>query len=300
MTDMKCVFLGMAFRNPVVLASGVAKYGSEFHEEIGLDSVGGIITKTVTREPRDGNPPPRVTEVDSGMLNSIGLANPGFDHFVETELPTLGHHRTRNIVSIAGERIEDLVHMAARLDNVDHVDAVELNLSCPNVHTKMQFSQVPDDTENAVAAVKGIMKKPVIAKLSPNVADITKIARAAVKGGADALSLVNTLVGIKVDPVGRKFVLGNITGGLSGPAIRPVGVKMVYEVKKELDIPVIAHGGIVDQSSALEYLLVGADLIAVGSGLFKNPHLVGDILSGLDYYITERGTTLEEIRGELL
>jgi len=297
---MKCEFLGLEFRNPVVLASGIAKYGSEFHEEVGLENVGGIITKTVTREAREGNPAPRVTEVDSGMLNSIGLANPGFDSFVETELPGLGHCRTKNIVSIAGERIEELVYMAARLGEIEYVDAVELNLSCPNVHTKMQFSQVPKDTEEAVAAVKAVTKKPVIAKLSPNVADIVEIARAAVGGGADALSLVNTLVGIKVDPVGRKFVLGNITGGLSGPAIRPVGVNMVYKVKKELDIPVIAHGGITNHFSALEYLLVGADIIAVGSGLFKNPDLVGDILAGLGDFIMERGTTLEAIRGELL
>ncbi len=297
---MKSEFLGMMFRNPIVLASGVAKYGREFHEEIGLENAGGIITKTVTRESRKGNPAPRVTEVDSGMLNSIGLANPGFDIFVETELPVLEHRMTRNIVSIAGERVEDLVHMADRLEAIEYVDAVELNLSCPNVHSRMQFSQVPGDTKDAVVAVKEITKKLVIAKLSPNVANIVEIAKAAVEGGADALSLVNTLAGIKVDPIGRKFVLGNISGGLSGPAIRPVGVKMVYDIKKELDIPVIAHGGIVDHLSALEYLLVGADLIAVGSGLFKNPNLVGDILSGLDDYISERGTTLEAIRGELL
>ena len=298
--NLKCKFLDMEFRNPIVLASGTVKYGREYDDEIGLAQVGGIITKTITREPRQGNPHPRIAETDSGVMNSIGLANPGFESFMEAELPYLESHRTNNIVSIAGEKTDDLAHMAKRIGEIGYVDAIELNLSCPNVETDMRFCHVPDDTYNAISKVCGVTSKPVLAKLSPNAPDIVEIARSAVKGGAFALSLVNTLAGIKVDPKKRNFVLGNVTGGLSGPAIRPVGVRMVYEVKKELDVPVIAHGGIVDHLSALEYILVGADLVAVGSGLFKNPDLVGDISTGLQNYLEENKLSLEDIRGELL
>jgi len=297
---LSTMFLGMRFRNPIVLASGVVGYGKKFDEEVGLDKVGGIITKTVTALPRPGNPLPRVAEVDSGMLNSIGLANPGIKEFIDYELPHLEEHKTNIIVSIAGGTPEELVHLASLLDRIEYVDSLELNLSCPNVSTKMQTSQDPQETYRAVAAVKSVTRKPVIAKLSPNVSDIVVVARKAAEAGADALSLINTLAGIKVDPVLRKFALGNVTGGLSGSAIRPVGVKMVYDVKKELDIPVIAHGGIVDWCSALEYLLVGADLIALGSGLFKNPNLAEEVSSGLEKYLEENGTSLADIRGELL
>ncbi len=298
--NLMCKFLGMEFRNPIVLASGIAKYGREFDDEIGLENVGGIITKTISREPRKGNPHPRIAETDCGIMNSIGLANPGIESFLGNELPYLESHRTNIIVSIAGEKTGDLVHMAKSIGEVNYVDAIELNLSCPNVDTGMRFCHVPDDTFNAVSEVREVISKPLVAKLSPNAPDIVKIARSAMEGGADALSLVNTLAGIKVDPIKRKFVLGNVTGGLSGPAIRPVGLRMVYEVKKELDIPVIAHGGIVDHLSALEYFLLGADLIAVGSGLFKNPDLVGDIRTGLQNYLEEKNLSLDEIRGGLL
>ena len=298
--NLKCKFLDMEFKNPIVLASGIVRYGREYDDEIGLDQVGGIITKTITREPRPGNPHPRIAETDSGVMNSIGLANPGLESFLERELPHLGSHGTNIIVSIAGEKVSDLVHMAGRIGEVAYVDAIELNLSCPNVETGMRFCHVPDETYNAVSKVCEVTSKPVFAKLSPNAPDIVEIARSAVKGGASALSLVNTLAGIKVDPKKRKFVLGNVTGGLSGPAIRPVGVRMVYEVKKELDVPVIAHGGIMDHLSALEYILVGADLVAVGSGLFKNPDLVGDISMGLLDYLVKNKLSLDEIRGELL
>ena len=297
---LSTLFLGKRFRNPIVLASGIVGYGKKFDEEVGLDKVGGIITKTVTALPRPGNPLPRVAEVDSGMLNSIGLANPGIDKFISDQLPYLQEHKTNIIVSIAGGTSEELVHLALLLDNIEYIDALELNLSCPNVAIKMQTSQDPRETFRAVDAVKAVTRKQLIAKLSPNVSDVVEVARKAVEAGADALSLINTLGGIKVDPVLRKFVLGNVTGGLSGPAIRPVGVKMVYDIKKELDIPVIAHGGIVDQWSALEYLLVGADLIALGSGLFKNPDLTEEGSAGLEKYLHENGATLADIRGELL
>ena len=297
---LSTLFLGKRFRNPIVLASGIVGYGKKFDEEVGLDKVGGIITKTVTALPRPGNPLPRVAEVDSGMLNSIGLANPGIDKFISDQLPYLQEHKTNIIVSIAGGTSEELLHLALLLDNIEYIDALELNLSCPNVAIKMQTSQDPRETFRAVDAVKAVTRKQLIAKLSPNVSDVVEVARKAVEAGADALSLINTLGGIKVDPVLRKFVLGNVTGGLSGPAIRPVGVKMVYDIKKELDIPVIAHGGIVDQWSALEYLLVGADLIALGSGLFKNPDLTEEVSAGLEKYLHENGATLADIRGELL
>ena len=297
---LSTIFLGKKFRNPVVLASGVVGYGKIFDEEVGLDKVGGIITKTVTALPRPGNPPPRVAEVDSGMLNSIGLANPGIEKSIDEDLPYLEEHKTNIIVSIAGGTPEELVHLASLLDRIEYVDALELNLSCPNVTTKKLISQDPSETFRAVAAVKAVTGKPLIAKLSPNVSDIVEVARKAVEAGADALSLINTLAGIKVDSMTRRFALGNVTGGLSGPALRPVGVKMVYDVKKELNIPVIAHGGVVDHLSALEYILVGADIIALGSGLFKNPNLAEEVCSGLERYLDVNGTTLAELRGELL
>ncbi len=291
---------GMEFRNPLVLASGVAGYGKEYHEQIGLEGVGAVITKTVTRFPRTGNPVPRVCEVTGGMMNSIGLSNPGIDVFMERDLPYLEDIPARIIVSMAGDDEEDLNYMAARLDRLNYVDAVELNLSCPNVSSDFQCTGRAGDAGSVVAAVKRGTSKPVLAKLSPNAANVVALARSAVDGGADGLSLINTLRGVKVDPLTRKFALGNIVGGLSGPAIRPVGVGMVLEVKRELDVPVIAHGGIVDHLSALEYLLVGADLLALGSGLFKRPDLAREIMEGLDDYLDSRNLTMDEIRGELL
>lgn len=298
--NMKVNVLGMTFRNPLVLASGVAAYGEEYDEQVGLEGVGAIITKTVTRHPRTGNPSPRVCEVTGGMMNSIGLANPGIDEFIERELVRLEDPCTNVIVSIAGDSEDELGYMAGKLDPLEHVHALEVNLSCPNVDSPLLYLDDPDRIVRAVAAVRGKTSKPVIAKLSPNVADICSVARAAVEGGADGLSLINTLRGVKVDPLNRRFALGNIVGGLSGPAIRPVGVGMVYRVKCEMDVPVIAHGGIADHLSAVEYLLVGADLLALGSALFKRPNLANEVLDGLTGYLDNRKLTLDGIRGELL
>lgn len=317
-------FLGGELRNPLVLASGIVRYGREYDRDIGLKEVGGVVTKTVTPGAREGNPAPRITEVDSGMLNSIGLENPGFRRFIEEDLPFLKDRGAMIVVSIASPSPRDLREMAAALDPIDHVDAVELNLSCPNVsHFEDKFSalsgeprgngsgghgddnikltaQGVETTYRAVAAAREGTDKPLIAKLSPAVTDIVEIGRSAVRAGADALSLINTLPGVKVNVFERKFALANVSGGLSGPAIRPVGVKMVYDVKRELGVPVIAHGGVKDHISALEYIMVGADLVAVGSALFKSPGLVPGILKGLRKYLDERGTTLDRIRGELL
>ncbi len=297
---LKTEFLGFELRNPFLLASGVAGYGREFHEQVGLEGAGGLIIKTITKEPRVGNPQPRVCETPSGMLNSIGLANSGLEYFIDRELSFLENKDIFKMVSIASDSPEGLAEMAVRLDGIDYIQAIELNLSCPNVHTEMQFAQDPETTYSAVRAVKEAVEKPVIAKLSPNVTDISIIAGKAVEGGADALSLINTLTGIKVDPVNRRYILGNITGGLSGPAIRPVGVKMVRDIKMKFDIPVIAHGGICDYLSALEYILVGADLIALGSALFKEPYLVEKIVADLKKYLINRSITLDKIRGELI
>lgn len=280
-------------------ASGT--FGGLYPQVIDADRLGAIVLKTITAQPRRGNPPPRVLETPSGLLNSIGLENPGIDAFLQKELPALPY-RTRLVVNIAGETPEEFGELAARLEGQLGVAALELNLSCPNVSGGLDFSTRPEMTEKTVSLVKRRTTLPVIAKLTPNVTDVTEIARAAVAGGADALSLINTLQGMAVDWRRRRAVLGAGTGGLSGPAIKPVAVRMVWQVCSALPgVPVIGIGGISSAEDALEFLCAGARAVQVGTAGFVDPTAAIRILDDLPRLLAAEGiSSVDEIVGAAL
>jgi dihydroorotate dehydrogenase (NAD+) catalytic subunit len=265
----------LRFRNPVLAASGTYGYGEHFTELVPPSALGGIVTKSVSPEPRKGNPPPRIAETPSGLLNSIGLENKGLDHFLRVTLPALRTLDTAKIVSIVGRNVQDFVTCAEAISAAGGVDAFELNMSCPNVKEGgIEFSIAPDLAERLVAAVRKTTRLPVFAKLSPNVTDVKVVARAAVTGGADGLALINTLRGVAVDWRRRKPVLGGITGGLSGPAVKPVALYMVWEVASALPrTPVIGIGGAMTAEDVLEFLAVGARAVQVGTAHFADPTL---------------------------
>ncbi|MCS6859065.1 MAG: dihydroorotate dehydrogenase [Abditibacteriales bacterium] len=290
----------LCLRNPVMTASGTCGYGEELAEFVPLDKLGAIVTKTVTRHPREGNPPPRVCETAAGMLNAIGLQNVGIERFISDKLPFLRDAGATVIANIAGEDVAEFAELARRLDGVGGVAAIELNLSCPNVAGGLDFSTDPQLTEATCAAVKAATRLPVIAKLSPNVTDIVAIARAAVAGGADAVSLINTLVGMAIDVKTRRPKLANVTGGLSGPAIKPVALRMVYQVAQAVSVPVIGIGGIMTAEDALEFLLAGASAVQVGTATFTNPRVSLDVLEGIERWMQENGMgSVQEIVGGL-
>jgi len=273
------------FKNPVWVASGTFGYGEEYAEIYDVSKLGAIVTKSITLEPRMGHPPPRVVETPSGMLNAIGLQNVGVDNFIKEKLPYLRKLKTRVIVNIAGSSINEYVKVTERLNGKRGIDALEVNISCPNV--KAGGVEIGADSKQAlktIAMVKKASSFPVIAKLSPNVTDITVIARAVEDGGADAISLINTIVGMVIDVDKKKPALSNLTGGLSGPAIRPVAVAMVYKVVRSVDIPVIGIGGIMNADDALQFFLAGAKAIQVGTGNFINPRAPLEIIAGLKRY----------------
>jgi dihydroorotate dehydrogenase (NAD+) catalytic subunit len=287
MPDLSTEIAGVKFKNPVLTASGTCGCGEELADIFDLSKLGGFLTKTITVKPRDGHPPPRTAESRSGMINAVGLANVGVNKFIEEKLVFLEKFKTVIIVNIAGFKLSEYVEISEKLADLPRVDMIELNFSCPNVELGMEFAKNAARAEEAVSEVKKVFPRPVIAKLSPNVSDISEIARACENGGADAISLINTLVAMLVDIDSWKPRLTNNTGGLSGPAIKPVALALVREVYKAVKIPVIGIGGISDWRDAVEFFLCGASAVQVGTALFVEPDAPLKIIKGLEKYLIE-------------
>ena len=292
---------GITLKNPVMTASGTFGYGAEFNDLIDLNRLGGIIVKGLSLEPSKGNPPPRIVETPCGMLNAIGLENVGIDGFIEKKLPFLRTINTPVIANIYGKSIEEYTRMAARVDTVADIAGVELNISCPNVKSGgVAFGVDPDVAEQVVAQVRKNTAKPLMVKLSPNVTDVVMIAKRVESGGADSISLINTITGMAVDLQARRPFLANITGGLSGPAIKPVALRMVWQVAGAVGIPVIGIGGIMTAGDALEFIVVGATAVQVGTANFVNPAATMDIVDGItDYLIKNDIDDIASLRGSL-
>lgn len=285
MAEMTVNIAGIKMNNPVMVASGT--FGCDFEELINLNELGAIITKSVTLKPKDGNPPPRICETPSGMLNTIGLQNPGIDEFLKTDLKCYSKFVVPLIVNIAGETLEDYIELAKILDKEKRVSALEINVSCPNVRKGcMSFGVDPLATIEVVRGVKKQTKKPVIIKLTPNVTDIKLVAKAAEDGGADAISAINTVLGMSIDIHSRRPNISMGYGGLSGPAIKPIAVRMVNEIYSTVKIPVIGIGGIMNADDAIEFILAGASAIQVGTGNFVNPKAAVDIAEGISKYLS--------------
>lgn len=286
--NTKINFAGIEMKNPVTVASGTFGYGREFSQFFDLSKLGGIITKGTSLKPRAGNKPSRVFETPSGMLNSIGLQNPGVEYFAQYDLPFLKQFDTAIIVNACGSTIDDYVELCKILNTLP-IDGVELNLSCPNVKAGcLAFGTTYEGVKEVTSAVRKVLDKPLIVKLTPNVTDITQTAKGAEDAGADAVSLINTLLGMKIDIHSRRPVLANNTGGLSGPAVRPVAVRMVYQVAQAVNIPVMGLGGIVSAEDALEFLIAGASTISIGSGNFTNPYTAIETIQGIENYMNEK------------
>ena len=278
--------------NPVLTASGTFGYGTEYADFVDFSRLGGIIVKGTTLHPRQGNPYPRMAETPSGMLNCVGLQNKGVDYFVEHIYPTICDLPTNVIVNVSGSTIDDYVACAARIDALDNVPAIELNISCPNVKQGgMAFGVTPDGAASVVKAVREAYHKTLIVKLSPNVTDIVSIARAVEVAGADSVSLINTLLGMAIDAEKRRPVLSTITGGLSGPAVKPVALRMVWQVSHAVSIPVIGLGGIASATDAIEFLLAGAKAVEVGTANFIDPAASVTIAEGMEDYLRQHGMT---------
>lgn len=287
MTNMKVNLAGVTLNNPVMTASGTFGSGAEYSDFVDLNKLGAVVTKGVANVPWPGNPTPRIAETYGGMLNAVGLQNPGIDLFAKRDIPFLKKYDTKIIVNVCGKTTKDYVEVVERLADCD-VDMLEINISCPNVKEGgIAFGQDPKAVENITKEVKKYAKQPVIMKLSPNVTDITVMAKAAEAGGADVLSLINTLTGMKIDVNKRKFVLANKTGGLSGPAIKPVAVRMVYQVANAVSIPIIGMGGIMNTEDALEFIMAGATAVSVGTANFVNPYTTVEIVDGLEKYLKD-------------
>lgn len=276
---------GVEFKNPVMTASGTFGSGMEYSEFVDLNKLGAVVTKGVANVPWPGNPTPRVAEVYGGMLNAIGLQNPGIDVFCERDISFLKNYDTKIIVNVCGKTVEDYLEVVERLGD-EPVDMLEINVSCPNVKEgAIAFGQKADALYNITSEIKKKAKQPIIMKLSPNVTDITEMARAAEAAGSDALSLINTLTGMKIDIHRRKFVLANKTGGMSGPAIKPVAVRMVYQTAQAVKIPIIGMGGIANAEDAIEFMLAGATAVSVGAMNFVNPYATTEIVEGIGDYM---------------
>lgn len=276
---------GVKFANPVTVASGTFAHAEKYYDLEEVKKLGAIIPKTVTFHAQEGNPPRRIVETPSGMLNAIGIENPGIDGFIKTKLPAFRKIGVPLIISILGHTDEEFIGIVEKLNAAGGIAALELNLSCPNLKHKILVAQDPEATRRVVSKIKKLSKVPVIAKLSPNVADIREIAQAAEDAGADGISLINTLTGMVIDTKARRSALGNFTGGLSGPAIRPVAVHMVYQTARTVKIPVIAMGGIMTADDALQFLLAGATMVAVGTANFINPRAPLEVLNGIEAYM---------------
>lgn len=283
---MNVDFAGVHLKNPVLVASGTFGYGSELSQEVDLNALGGVITKGISLRPRPGNPPPRIVETPSGMLNAIGLQNVGLEAFLNEKLPYLRRFDTRVIVNIFGESVDEYRAVASGLAGVAGVDALEVNVSCPNVKSGgIEFGTDVAQLKGLVSVLKGSTDKPLIVKLSPNVGRIADFARAAEDAGADGISLINTVIGMSIDPRTRRPRLANGTGGLSGPAIRPIAVRMVWEAARAVKIPVLGMGGILTADDALEFFLAGASAVAVGTATFVNPRAAPDLVEGLSRFV---------------
>lgn len=280
---------GVTFKNPILTASGTFGSGQEYAQFTDLNKLGGVVTKGVANVPWEGNPTPRVAEVYGGMLNAIGLQNPGIDVFVERDIPFLAKYDTRIVVNVCGRSEADYVEVVERLAD-QPVDLLEINISCPNVKEGgIAFGQDAAAAAAITKAVKRVAKQPVVMKLSPNVTDIAYMAQAVEAAGADAVSLINTLTGMKIDVNRRKFVLANKTGGMSGPAVHPIAVRMVYQVAQAVQIPIIGMGGVMTAEDAIELMLAGAAAVSVGTANFTNPCVTGEIVDGIYAYMAAQG-----------
>ncbi len=280
---------GVLLKNPIMTASGTFGSGQEYSEFVDLNKLGAVVTKGVANVPWPGNPTPRVAEVYGGMLNAIGLQNPGIDVFVQRDIPFLTHYDTRIIVNVCGKTASDYIEVVERLAE-QPVDMLEINISCPNVKEGgIAFGQNAASVEEITKKVKKYARQPVIMKLSPNVTDITEMAKAAEAGGADVISLINTLTGMKIDVNRRKFALANRTGGMSGPAVHPIAVRMVYQAAQAVNIPIIGMGGVQSTEDALELILAGATAVSVGTANFTNPAATIDIINGIQDYMENNG-----------
>jgi dihydroorotate dehydrogenase (NAD+) catalytic subunit len=290
--DLTTVFAGITLRNPVLTCSGTYGFGEEYDDYCPLEALGGITLKGITPRPRLGNAVPRLAETPAGLLNAVGLENPGLEEFLLSYLPKVRKMPTSVIANISGFSLEDYVEMAQALQADSGLAALEVNISCPNVkHGGMHFGTDPQSAEEVISAVKAVTDLPIIAKLSPNVTDIVGMARAAQRGGADALSLINTLLGMRIDIEQQRPLLANTFGGLSGPAIRPVAVRMVWQVAEAVDLPIIGMGGITTWEDAVEFLLAGATAISIGTGNFVNPQAPLEIIQGINDYCEKHGMT---------
>lgn len=294
-------FCGMKMKNPITVASGTFGYGREFDQFIDLNKLGGIVTKGTSLKPRAGNKPPRVCETSSGMLNAIGLQNPGIEHFINYDLPWLRKFDTKIIVNAIGSSVDEYVELAKVLNTID-IDAVELNLSCPNVKAGcMAFGTSYEGVKEVTTQVKKVLtSKPLIVKLTPNVTDIVMPAKGAEDAGADAVSLINTLLGMKIDINTQRPVLANNTGGLSGPAVKPIAVRMVYQVSQNLKIPVLGLGGIISGEDVIEFMLAGATAVSIGTGNFINPDISIKVIEEVENYMRNNNIkNLKDIIGKV-
>ena len=292
--NTKVNLAGVELKNPVMTASGTFGSGAEYSEFVDLNRLGAVVTKGVANVPWPGNPTPRIAEVYGGMLNAIGLQNPGIDVFVKRDIPFLKQYDTKIIVNVCGKTTEDYLEVVERLGD-EPVDLLEINISCPNVKEGgIAFGQDPKEVEAITREVKKHAKQPVIMKLSPNVTDITVMAKAAEAGGADVLSLINTLTGMKIDINRRAFAIANKTGGMSGPAVKPVAVRMVYQVANAVSLPIIGMGGIATAEDALEFIMAGATAVSVGTANFYNPYATVEIAEGIENFMKKQ--KVEDIR----
>jgi len=299
MPDLRTTIAGVEFKNPVMTASGTFGSGMEYGEFVDLNLLGAVVTKGVANVPWPGNPTPRVAEVYGGMLNAIGLQNPGIDVFMERDIPFLKQYDTKIIVNVCGKSVQDYIDVVERLGDEKAVALLEINVSCPNVKEgAIAFGQKADALYNITSELKKHAKQPIMMKLSPNVTDITEMARAAEAAGADALSLINTITGMKIDIHRRKFAIANKTGGMSGPAIKPIAIRMVYQVAQAVKLPILGMGGIATAEDAIEFFLAGASAISVGAMNFVNPYATVEILDGIrDYMIHYNVRSLAELIG---
>ena len=299
--DLKVNVAGINLKNPVIAASGAFGFGHEYSQYFDLNRMGGIAVKGLTPLPRKGNAPPRIAETPAGILNSVGLQNPGVHAFIQKEIPFIRQYDTAIIANASGNTIEEYESMVEILSDAD-IDAIELNLSCPNVKQGcMSFGSTSEGVSQVVKRVRAFCKKPLIVKLTPNVTDITEIARAAEDSGADAVSLINTLLGMAIDANTRRPILANITGGLSGPAVKPIALRMVYQVSKAVKIPIIGMGGISNGTDAIEFLLAGASAVMIGTAGFVNPNVWIETIDGIEAYMQKHGVkSVNELIGGLI
>ena len=287
--NTKVTIAGVEFKNPIMTASGTFGSGMEYGEFVDLNKLGAVVTKGVALTPWTGNPTPRVCETQAGMMNAIGLQNPGIDTFIERDLKFLSQYNTKIIVNVCGKSVEEYVGVVERLADTD-VDMLEINVSCPNVKEgAIAFGQNADMLYNVTKEIKSHAKQPIIMKLSPNVTDITEMAKAAEAAGSDAISLINTITAMKIDIYKRSFALANKTGGLSGPAIKPVAVRMVYQAANAVNIPIIGMGGVSNYEDVIEFMMAGATAVAIGAMNFHNPYATEEAIHGIEHFMKKQG-----------